>query len=795
MVNGVYKGRSRAYLKKLLFTIALVMVAIVVVVSGVMYYGAYKAMVDMNLRANERILTQLKFNIDYMNDNLKSVVMTQYFDNRNYPLMNAEHIDVFEMLTRLNNLGRIVDSSPFLHSIVMYNGIQDQYYAGGKIEMLPENDQLLAEIDRYRQQHRNLPKLRLIPLKGGKQLREGDPEVDVFAMFMYEGHHGYSPDKSLLVVNIEAEWLFDILYLLNAFVGNDSGTIGIMEHNGRMFYPTVANVPLQPEFASIVQQRIQADNQQSGQFIQWGTSEPQVVTYMETGLNEWKMIIVQPYQSLLQQIDKLKRIALWFIFGFVVAAVSCAVIVSRRLYRPIQRLMQHIRPAPAMSSDAYAPDAAAWKDELHYIEHAYNGMFVSLQSIKQDHDEHRVIVRSYYARSLVLESHSLQQEAFEQPIRKQQLNIATHGVYRLVALQIDGAERFRSSYSPTEQKLLRFALRNIAEHVWSGSGQTEWIESKGDYFVLLLSAEAGLDEQSLLPYARKTQEAMYSYYRLSLTVTLGDLERDYRSLSASFGKLEDRSLYRMISGHGSIITPEQTIAQAQEGDAPPLDDLEKKMADAVRMNQNEQAEEHLGEIFTQMPALPPEHMMHSLLALLTAIRHALGEANKHRLQPVHIGWNRYIRQLAELETLGDARMLFDQLIEEIADKQSNEQKDKHSVLVETIKEMIESRYADLNLSLQTIADALGMSSAYISRVFRTSETLAVHDYLREVRLQHALRLLETSESPIAHIMEQVGYGNVSNFFRHFKKRYGTTPKEYRLKRCIENHSTLVQTRR
>ncbi|GIQ71149.1 helix-turn-helix domain-containing protein [Xylanibacillus composti] len=793
---GAFRRGRRAgkYLKKLLLTIAVVMVAIVVAVSSVMYYGAEKAMVELNLTANQKMLSQLKFNIDYMNENLKSVVMTQYFDNRNYPLMNAEHIEAFEMLSRLQNLDRIVNSSPFLHSIVMYNAIQDQYYTGGRMEMFPESDPILSEIDRYRQQHQDIPKLRLIPLKGKGPQEEGEPEADVFAMFMYEGNAGYSPQKSMLVVNIQAEWLFDNLNLLNAFVDNERGTIGIMDQHGYMFYPTIDNLPLEPDFKTSVRQRIQSEGLDSNQFVEWDGKELQVVTYMDTGLNDWKMIIVQPYKSLLQRIDELKQTALWLIFGFILAAIACSIFISRRLYRPIRRLVQHIRPASQFHLDGHPADSSAWKDELRYIEHAYKGMLTSLQSIQRAHDEHRAIVRSYYARTIVLEGPSLSQAAFEQQIRKQQLCIEPRGVYRLVALQMDEAARFRDSYSAAEQKLLRFALRNIAEHVFSAAGQVEWIEGKEDWAVLLLSAEEGLEEPPLVLHAQRVQEALRKYYRLSLTVTLGDLERDYRALSGSCGRLEDRSLYRMVSGHGSVITPGmvQTNVAEAEGEMQTLNSLEKKMADAIRMNHKAEAEEGLEEALSCMRKLPPDQLMHSLLALLTHIRHALSEVNKNRLQAIHIGWNRYIREVTELETLADAHMLFAQLLTEIADKQANEQKDTHRVLVETIKEIIETRYADLNLSLQTIADALGMSPAYVSRVFRKAESVAIHAYIRETRLQHALRLLETSDSPIADIMERVGYGNVSNFFRHFKKRYGTTPKEYRLKRSIENHSSTPE---
>src|SRR5690606_11564891 len=103
-----------------------------------------------------------------------------------------------------------------------------------------------------------------------------------------------------------------------------------------------------------------------------------------------------------------------------------------------------------------------------------------------------------------------------------------------------------------------------------------------------------------------------------------------------------------------------------------------------------------------------------------------------------------------------------------------------------IKEMVGNRYKDANLCLQSIADTLGMNSSHVSRLFRKRESIPVHEYIKQVRLKHALQLLETNDQPIAEIMAQVGYSNISNFFRHFKQHYGTTPNQYRLKNAIDN---------
>ncbi|MDG0810747.1 helix-turn-helix transcriptional regulator [Cohnella rhizosphaerae] len=58
------------------------------------------------------------------------------------------------------------------------------------------------------------------------------------------------------------------------------------------------------------------------------------------------------------------------------------------------------------------------------------------------------------------------------------------------------------------------------------------------------------------------------------------------------------------------------------------------------------------------------------------------------------------------------------------------------------------------------------------------------DYINEVRLQNAVLLLETNNWQVNEISEKVGFSSQSYFFKLFKKRFGTTPKDYRIKKSM-----------
>ncbi len=80
---------------------------------------------------------------------------------------------------------------------------------------------------------------------------------------------------------------------------------------------------------------------------------------------------------------------------------------------------------------------------------------------------------------------------------------------------------------------------------------------------------------------------------------------------------------------------------------------------------------------------------------------------------------------------------------------------------------------------QEIASKLNMSVASFSRYFKHHTRKTFSDYVTEIRIGHACRLLMENNYSISEISYQSGFDNLSNFYRHFKKIIGIIPKEYR----------------
>ena len=90
--------------------------------------------------------------------------------------------------------------------------------------------------------------------------------------------------------------------------------------------------------------------------------------------------------------------------------------------------------------------------------------------------------------------------------------------------------------------------------------------------------------------------------------------------------------------------------------------------------------------------------------------------------------------------------------------------------------------APAELSIQSIADALSISTGHLSRVFHQETGKKLVDYLLEVRMEHAARLIRENELTNEQICETIGYSRLQYFSAKFKEYYGVTLNEYR-RRC------------
>lgn len=99
------------------------------------------------------------------------------------------------------------------------------------------------------------------------------------------------------------------------------------------------------------------------------------------------------------------------------------------------------------------------------------------------------------------------------------------------------------------------------------------------------------------------------------------------------------------------------------------------------------------------------------------------------------------------------------------------------VIVNSIK-YINGHYSDSDLKIDDIASAVGLSNSRFSVKFKEEVGQTVNEYITDIRIERAKRMLSTGQYKVYEVAERVGYKNSTYFSRIFYEKVGHRPNGY-----------------
>ena len=99
-------------------------------------------------------------------------------------------------------------------------------------------------------------------------------------------------------------------------------------------------------------------------------------------------------------------------------------------------------------------------------------------------------------------------------------------------------------------------------------------------------------------------------------------------------------------------------------------------------------------------------------------------------------------------------------------------------LMQRVMEVINENIGDSDLSVDMIAQKVGISRVHLHRKMKELTNQTPHSFIRNIRLQQAAKLLKEGKQSITDVMYICGFSNSASFSTMFKNLYGCSPREY-----------------
>lgn len=417
----------------------------------------------------------------------------------------------------------------------------------------------------------------------------------------------------------------------------------------------------------------------------------------------------------------------------------------------------------------------------------------NVQLLTEHYRKNLPILQSLFLSSLV--SRRLQEAEIREKCEHYDLDLSGDR-YMVSAIRIDSAPALRGSdgsqqpgngtavslKDTNDTQLQLFAVYNIAEEIVH-------LHPKGRAFihhdeVVVLGVGEPDDDQPLAdPTLKLLEEIRFSVERfLKLTVTIGAGSEVGRlsELAASYEEAVKALDYRVILGGNKVIWIEDV--ESRHTDPLSLDEMkEKELVRCLKVGSDQELVQLLEELFRELTDSKASYQDFQvyLLELLTAVIKVAKDIRVD-LDKLFGEGAGFLGQFIKFSHADEAKAWFLDICMKLKQSIATDRQSSYNKLVDEAKEYIMAHYGDHDISIAKVCQHLHISAGYFSNIFKKETKTTFVNYLMGVRMDVARDLLATTDLKAFEIAERVGFADPNYFSFCFRKKFGISPKEYRI---------------
>ncbi len=271
--------------------------------------------------------------------------------------------------------------------------------------------------------------------------------------------------------------------------------------------------------------------------------------------------------------------------------------------------------------------------------------------------------------------------------------------------------------------------------------------------------------------SRDTGQMIYVY--------AGKPVKNLAALRESYRTAKDALQYKYMNEKDHIVLYDDTLSYTLKYvDIEP--ELYTKLTNDVEENDESgvnQAIDDIFQSFTQRRCAPEavkvtiHHCVSNIMRIMDKME--VKQDELIMIEPI-LSWHDLNISFTALKTL------FQQFVTESMHAIGKQRKETSKGGIHKIKMYIEQHY-DKNISLKSIAAQFYMNPVYLGQLFKKTYGLYFNDYLLQLRIEEAKRLLRQTDMRIYEVADAVGFSNADYFVTQFEKLESMTPTEYRNK--------------
>lgn len=290
------------------------------------------------------------------------------------------------------------------------------------------------------------------------------------------------------------------------------------------------------------------------------------------------------------------------------------------------------------------------------------------------------------------------------------------------------------------------------------------------------------EKDDILVFIKGINEVCKIYKRiigLTISAGVGYVYNNPSEIRFSYRSAQSALDYRFVLGTGKAIyiddiEPDNSV-QLQ------FDEQEERlMLNTIKISSEKEITEIIDKLFKKIEELllPINKYRIYIMEIMTSILKLVQAYNLDIDNIFGENFNCY-SYLETFDSIDEVKEWFIKKAIKVSICIKRERINSSMLLVEKAKQYIKENYNDYDISVEKLCSELHVSPTYFSTIFKRETEMNFVNYLTTVRLEQAVKLLNTTDDKTYIIADKVGYPEANYFSYVFKKKFGVSPSKYR----------------
>ncbi len=305
------------------------------------------------------------------------------------------------------------------------------------------------------------------------------------------------------------------------------------------------------------------------------------------------------------------------------------------------------------------------------------------------------------------------------------------------------------------------------------------LEYRQDTYLLTASFKEGAFSQNVIrEFCQKFSVALKTYFELSAVYGVSKTKEKILELPQAFSEALTALEYYYFDSSSQVVFYDGQNSHFSQAKKFNINVFKKDLAAYISQNDSEKLASIFEEIITLFRENRPrkEQATSACINIYTYLYSFFetGDDSYQEIFPYTINIAEQLNHFNSLEDILEWLRSFCQKLCRLLEDRKSTRSDK---LVDLARSYIKEHYME-KLTLADVAEALNISSGHLSNTFKKLTGTTLSDYIAQVKIQHAMELIDTHQYLMYEISDKLGFDNPYYFSKVFKKVTGISPREH-----------------